>query len=592
MAITKHDKQDIDQLYADHHERYGGLKEDYFALLYLTRKFRCSVSEVAGQICFGNNDYGIDAYYIDRETKNLYLYQFKWSENHNLFKDSLDRLAKDGMQRIFGDAKVDPAAADLLASLRADLYENQSMVERVLVQFVFKGELEAAENSKSLGYLRENLENKEHLIHSFFRREVPLTFEYVTDKRTQPPKPPQSTFTIDLTNVASITTSDGSKKMYVGFVPLMDLHRIFQTLGQRFLDRNIRSGLSAENPPNAKIREALGDIVLKGRMSPDVFSFNHNGVTLAAEQLSVEDGHSIIKVPRLLNGAQTITSLSRFLEDNSDHPALKDNLDKLESVRVLAKIIVDDPFSDFVTNVTICNNRQNPVEPWHLRANDRLQCDLYDKFISDPNVHLFYSRQENAIRNISADELEEMGVEDSRDIRMRPLAQTFLAVQGEIAKMSSLPAVFENQKVYEETFRESYLQSDTRKIVLAYKVHLVLKSPMQRLEERASQKLIYAIGRARNLVWALLIQGILNDSKLTDLLEEFGKGLAREADYREYLKNLASSKLLNILRKVLDDEAYKEKMAQERYEFLRTKEMFRRCMGEAYEQFGWAKRSF
>ena len=32
------------------------------------------------QVAFGNRDYGIDTYYIDREAKNLYLYQFKWSE--------------------------------------------------------------------------------------------------------------------------------------------------------------------------------------------------------------------------------------------------------------------------------------------------------------------------------------------------------------------------------------------------------------------------------------------------------------------------------------------------------------------------------
>ena len=57
---------------------------------------------MANQVAFGNHDYGLDGFYLDREAKNLFLYQFKWSENHNLFKESLDRLAKDGMNRIFG----------------------------------------------------------------------------------------------------------------------------------------------------------------------------------------------------------------------------------------------------------------------------------------------------------------------------------------------------------------------------------------------------------------------------------------------------------------------------------------------------------
>ena len=184
-----------------------------------------------------------------------------------------------------------------------------------------------------------------------------------------------------------------------------------------------------------------------------------------------------------------------------------------------------------------------------------------------------------------------MGVETSRDIRIRPLAQTFLAVQGEIARMSLLPDVFENQRWYEDTFRESYLQCDARKIVIAYKVHLVLKDPLSRLEERASQKHGQAIIRARNLVWALLIQGILNDPKLSELLDEFGTSVRKETAYREYLKTLASSKLFPVLKEVLGSEEYKERMDNERYDFLRTKEVFNQCKNVAADKFGWTKKS-
>ena len=41
--------------------------------------------------------------------------------------------------------------------------------------------------------------------------------------------------------------------------------------------------------------------------------------------------------------------------------------------------------------------------------------------------------------------------------------------------MSRLREVFDNQKFYTEAFKESYLNSDARRIVLAYKVNLVLK---------------------------------------------------------------------------------------------------------------------
>ena len=447
MPITKHDKQELDQIHAEWGERFGGCKNDYFALLYLTKKFKCRPDEIAHQVTFGGNDYGLDGYHIDPVARNLYLYQFKWSENHNLFKESMEQLAKKGLERVLGSPLADPSQNELLNNLRADLHEHKSLIERVYIHFVFKGDVETADNSEGLRSRRENLENKCHLLHQYFANpQVELTVEFISDRRRPPLPPPVESHTLALSDSTCVKTTDG-KQMYVGFIPLMDLYRIYKSLSQRFFDRNIRFGLSADNPPNRHIREALADIVLKNKLASDTFCFNHNGITLAAEQLMPQDGHAVVRVPRLLNGAQTITSLAQFLQDNEDNPLLKTNGGVLENIRVMAKIVIDDPFSDFVTNVTICNNRQNPVEPWNLRANDRIQCDLHDKFRED--LAIFYSRHENAFRSYSVDELEEMGYESPQDIRIRPLAQTFLAVQGEIKKTNELPDVFENQKFYE-----------------------------------------------------------------------------------------------------------------------------------------------
>jgi hypothetical protein len=63
--------------------------------------------------------------------------------------------------------------------------------------------------------------------------------------------------------------------------------------------------------------------------------------------------------------------------------------------------------------VTVNNNRQNPVEPWNLRANDLIQLELQDKFRAD--LQMYYERQENAFDQLSADDLSEYGItEDSR----------------------------------------------------------------------------------------------------------------------------------------------------------------------------------
>src|SRR5262249_13802926 len=255
----------------------------------------------------------------DPEAKNLYLYQFKWSENHNLFKDSLDRLAKEGMNRIFGNPLADPTTNELLNMLRAELHEYRSAIEHVVIHFVFKGNVDAAEESDGLRNRRETLENKAHLIHSYFDdSDIDLNIEFISDRRRPPAPKPAETYKITFLDPVSnqVETGDGQRVMYVGFLPLMDLHRIYKSLELRFLDRNIRFGLSQDNPHHVKIRAALRDIVLRQKVKPEVFAFLHNGVTLAAEQLLFEDSHAIIKVPRLLNGAQTVMSVDRFLTDN------------------------------------------------------------------------------------------------------------------------------------------------------------------------------------------------------------------------------------------------------------------------------------
>jgi hypothetical protein len=378
--------------------------------------------------------------------------------------------------------------------------------------------------------------------------------------------------------------------MHVGFVPLMDLYRIYKALGQQFFDRNIRATLSPDNAPNKKLREALERIVLKEVDAPSVFVFRHNGVTLASERVRVNDGGLTLHVPRLLNGAQTVSSVARFLENHADNAALKKNKDRLEAIMVLAKIVEAEPSSDFVTQVTISNNQQNPVPPWALRAMDQRQVDLADAFREQ--LGIFYSRQEGAFANLSDEEKEDLGIEDSKDIRIRPLAQTFLAVQGDVYNMGHLPDVFESQKLYEGTFRPAYVNADLRSVILAYKVGLLRSRIMQRLRESLPQKYVGAIPRAPNLTWALLVQALLNDKKLDSYRDDYGGGLVKEAAYSDLLKQLTANRIAPILKDLLGSSAYAAKVADDRFDFLRSSEVFKKAMAIAADKYGWTKRSF
>ena len=70
----------IDQAFSDLKSVCGGVRNDYFGLLYLEHEHELPREKGVNQVAFGGNDYGLDGFHFDREKKNLYLYQFKYSD--------------------------------------------------------------------------------------------------------------------------------------------------------------------------------------------------------------------------------------------------------------------------------------------------------------------------------------------------------------------------------------------------------------------------------------------------------------------------------------------------------------------------------
>jgi hypothetical protein len=175
MAITEHA---IDQAYSDLKETCGGVRNDYLGLLYLEQEFELDRDRAIVQVAFGGNDYGVDGFHFDGEKRNLYLFQFKCSDSHIQFKGSFNRLIEDGMERIFGAQDQDQHQNQLLLQLKSCLIQNQTVIDRVCIQFVFTGDPEEAERSQVLDKLREDLENKKYLIDQCLGRPVTMVIEF------------------------------------------------------------------------------------------------------------------------------------------------------------------------------------------------------------------------------------------------------------------------------------------------------------------------------------------------------------------------------------------------------------------------------
>jgi len=452
-------------------------------------------------------------------------------------------------------------------------------------RFVFKGDPEEAEKSQILAKYREELENKKYLVDQFFNgRDVGLVVEFRSATGrvgSFQAATHSSTFDVHLENPLEVQTSAG-ERMHLGLMRLADLNLMHKALGSKFFDHNIRYGLGESEAVNRAISKALRSIIIDKADDPSTFAFNHNGITLYAERMEqVAGGGWRITAPRLLNGAQTVTTLASFKAANEGAGGFSKK--SYEAIQVLCKVITKAE-QKFVTRVTINNNRQNPVEPWNLHANDDIQLELQDKFKDE--LGIYYERQENAFDQLGAEDLEEYGIQETKAIQMLKLTQTFLLTDGNISRASSMRAVFEDDRAYENVFRRTRLRADARHILVCYKVQFRLRKLISEIMERGENKYAF-VSRARNLLWALLAQGLLNHEDIESIAEKHGRSLAVSNEYVELLTYLATARVRMLLSDLLEDRDYVEKVAEGNLSFLRTDKAFDKAMEQARKKWKW-----
>jgi hypothetical protein len=149
--------------------------------------------------------------------------------------------------------------------------------------------------------------------------------------------------------------------------------------------------------------------------------------------------------------------------------------------------------------------------------------------------------------------------------------------------------VFEGEVWYRDTFREQYLDIDPRKLVLLYKVQFRLQSVIREIRSAGAEKYGYA-PKAKNLIWCLTLQGLMNDNKFDKLVENYGNSTGVEAGLTEILKKMASSKIRFILSDAFDAKKYRDHMNEGKFAFLRSKATLADCMKVAQSRFGWEKK--
>jgi hypothetical protein len=159
-------------------------------------------------------------------------------------------------------------------------------------------------------------------------------------------------------------------RVLVGKTRVTELARLFETHGDRLLDRNIRRYLGLRsNRVNKDIAETL-----RSREKRKNFYFFNNGITLTCSKFrhnALQGDAYLAKLENLqvINGGQTCHTIRRTLAELPD--------EDFSRTFVLVRIYeLDDSDRDLVPAITYATNSQNPVELGDLRANDEIQVKL------------------------------------------------------------------------------------------------------------------------------------------------------------------------------------------------------------------------
>lgn len=309
----------------------------------------CSNPEAAAAVWDGSDDNGIDAAFFDENNNIVVVAQSKWIQAgagepsadevgtfingvEDLIENRIDNFAErlKGRVETIGDALMRPGTT-------------------VQIELISTGSSALAKHAmRNVDRLLDSLNgegSEEENIASFECSGLSGVFDSVTDVGSLGKVDVEATFQ----NWSKISEPHES---YFGIIDGYQLKTWWQTHGKRIVAKNIRHSLGPTDV-NIGISDTASD-------EPENFWFFNNGVTLIAEEItkspalasSRATGNFFLKSVSIVNGAQTVSTLSRVENDES-----------LGQAQVPVRVIsLKEAPAGFGERVTKTNNTYNRIE--------------------------------------------------------------------------------------------------------------------------------------------------------------------------------------------------------------------------------------
>jgi hypothetical protein len=362
------------------------------AFIHLFLKVRFGILEFKEREYFITDqqyDGGIDAYYINSETKQILFIQSKFRTTENNFQEkeiTLDELLNMDVDRISEGQTADENGNEYngkIKQLQRDM-SNIADIGRYSYEVILLANL----INKKASDLRKLTGGFSATVFDHNKTYSDLVFPVVSGTYYN-----ESELCIRL-NLSNITLSSSrisynvntkfkSCDISIVFVPTVEIGKILYKYKNSILKYNPRSYLELSN--NTVNKEISKTIVER---KTNEFALFNNGITMLSEgtnfneRVGVKDlAQVVVTNPQIINGGQTAYTLSRLYQDT-----LKGSLNQniFDNKEVLVKIITFniEPEDNkrqqlsLIEEISKATNQQTPVDEADRRSNDKIQLEL------------------------------------------------------------------------------------------------------------------------------------------------------------------------------------------------------------------------
>jgi hypothetical protein len=336
----------------------------WFLRAFITDSEESAVASLKG----GARDKGIDAVYVDHDSRVVFILQGKYHQKANPPTEKRsDVIALGDLGRVLlsDEAKAFNALLqNAETTVRDELERARTLIQKrgygLNLQFVTTGKVSKTHREEAIQRI-DNWENASY--HVFSGNDLSrLMQDYIEGAA-----PPVPTIMLPVYGEQLFNCFDDHTKIssWVFSMVGSDLGNLYNSVGLRLFARNIRGFLG-----NTDINRGMESTIKK---EPEYFWYFNNGVTIVCDEAKqiTERGHKHLRVlnAQIINGQQTTRILSKH---------------KSSRATILVKVIAVPRDSDsahihynhLISSIVSATNWQNAISQSDLKSNDVEQVRL------------------------------------------------------------------------------------------------------------------------------------------------------------------------------------------------------------------------